>query len=359
MNRSLMLAIALAILAILWMVSGTFSEKEVSPAKHGEASAESAQNMPVFKVKTERMTARKMQDEITLQGAVEAAREIEVRAETQGIIEQIHARKGDSLNAGQAILSLAMNDRQARLEKAKAALSVKQIELASSQSLKDKNMISENQHQQRLADLVSAQAEVKAIEVEIAQTQIRAAFKGVLNEVHVELGDYVSPGSALATLVDQEMVTIATEVPQQHIASLELGQTVKATLLNGTGLTGKLNYISASAHPKTRTFRIEAQAPNMAGVRHFGQSARVRLFLGERSAYYLSASLLNLSSDGRLQIKTLDAENKVRSHDVTIIRSDNKGLWLSGLPAEINLITVGQGFVAENEEVQSQTDEIK
>ena len=350
MNRSVILSICMAIIATIWVLSGSFSNSEDKPEESESPQLDGTQKtLPAFKVKAQMLRAEKMQDQIVLQGAMKAAREIEIRAETQGIIDTVYAKKGDKLKAGQAILSLAINDREARLEKAKAELRVRQTELASSKSLKNKNMISENQHQQNIANVVSAQAEVKEIEVEIKQTNISAAFKGVLNDMHVELGDFVSPGSSIATLVDQDWVTITAQVPQQHIAKIRTGQGVEATLLNGVQLRGKINYISASADTATRTFLIEAKAENVAGVQYFGQSARVRIYLGERSAYLLSPSLLNLSNDGSLQIKIVDQENRVASQDVTMIRSDNEGVWLAGLPERIALITVGQGFVSEGE----------
>ena len=360
MNRSVILSICLAIIATIWVLSGSFSSSEDLSEENESSELEATEkSLPNFKVKVQTRFAEKMQDQIVLQGAMEAAREIEIRAETQGIIDKIHARKGDQLQSGQAILSLAINDREARLEKAKAELRVSQTELASSKSLRDKKMISENQHQQNIADVVASEAEVKEIEVEIKQTNISAAFKGVLNDVHVELGDFVSPGSSIATLVDQDWVTITAQVPQQHIAKIRVGQDVEATLLNGVKLTGKINYISSSADLATRTFLIEAKAENIADVKYFGQSARVRIYLGERLAYLLSPSLLNLSNDGDLQVKILDQEKRVISQNVTMIRSDNEGLWLAGLPERIELITVGQGFVSDGETVDPVYDDIQ
>ena len=352
MNRSVVLSICMAIIATIWVLSGSFSSSEDKPENGDNLEGQTAQEtLPVFRVKVQTRLAEKMQDQIVLQGAMEAARTIEIRAETQGIIDKVYAKKGDLLKEGQSILSLAINDRQARLEKAKAELRVSQTELASSKSLKDKKMISENQHQKNVANVVAAQAEVKEIEVEIKQTNISAAFKGVLNDVHVELGDFVSPGTSIATLVDREWVTITAQVPQQHIAKVRIGQNVEAILLNGVKLKGKINYISSSADLATRTFLIEAKAQNTADVQYFGQSARVRIYLGERDAYLITPSLLNLSNDGSLQIKILDQDKRVVSQNVTMIRSDNEGVWLAGLPKQIDLITVGQGFVSDGEQV--------
>lgn len=351
MNRSLILSVCLAIFATIWVLSGSFSSSEESNSDD-QANAQAEKTLPAFKVKVQKRTAQTMQDEILLQGEVNAERKIEIRAETDGVIKQLFASKGDKLKEGDSILSLAMNDRKARLARAKADLRVRQTELVSSKSLRDKNMISENQYQQNIANVVAAQAEVEAIDVEIKQTNITAAFNGVLNDLHVELGDYVSQGTSLATLVDQDWVSLTTQVPQQHIAKMEQGQIVEATLLDGTKLRGKVNYISSSADLATRTFLIEARAENLAGLEYFGQSARIRIMLGERLAHRLSPSLLNLSSDGGLQVKTIDQDKRVVNHNVRMIRSDNDGIWLSGLPETIDLITVGQGFVSEGEVVE-------
>ena len=251
-----------------------------------------------------------------------------------------------------------MNDRQARLARAKAELRVRQADLKSGLSLKTKKLLSENQHLQNVANVVAATAEVKEIEIEIQHTSVAAAFDGVLNELHVELGDYVSPGTPLATLVDDQYITISADVPQQHISKLKNGQKVSATLLNGTQFEGEIFYISSSAQTSTRTFRIEAKAANTMGIKRFGQSARVSIYIGEQLAHKLSPSLLGLNSEGSLQIKGIDQDNRVITQTVEIIRSENDGIWLDGLPKQFNLITVGQGFVSRGDEVNAVIDEL-
>jgi len=361
MNRSLIISITLAILALVWILSGTFSGSEyTNPSDEQHDSALSAPQPKdtktadsLFKVKVKHIAAEPLLDSIELQGSIESAREIEIRAETNGTIIALKSSKGDEVSQGQQILALALNDRMARLERAKAELKVRQVDLKSGLSLKEKNLLSENQHQQNIANVVAAKAEVQEIEVEIQQTSIKAAFKGILDEIHVELGDYVSPGTPLATLVDKQFITLSADVPQQHIAKLVIGQKVRGTLLDGTSLEGKITYISSSADENTRTFKIEAKAPNLSNLQRFGQSARIRIYIGERFAHKLSPSLLNLSSDGLLQVKGLDSEDRVITNTVDIIRSENDGVWLSGLPNKFQLITVGQGFVSPGDLVET------
>jgi multidrug efflux system membrane fusion protein len=356
MNRSLILSISLAALALVWILSGSLSsnsEEEGSVSQQASELDESGNSSPRFKVKVEAIDAKLMLDRIDLQGEIESVRDIEVRAETDGIVTKLKSNKGEHLTKGQQILVLATNDRQARLARAKAELKVRQADLKSSLSLKAKKLISENQYLQNVANVVSAEAEVKEREIEIQRTTITAAFDGVLDELHVELGDYVSSGTALATLVDDQYITISAEVPQQHISKLKNGQKVSAELLNGAKIEGELFYISSSADTRTRTFRIEAKALNTMGIKRFGQSARVSIYLDEQYAHKLSPSLLGLDSDGLLEIKGVDEGQRVITHTVDILRSENDGIWLSGLPKQFNLITVGQGFVSEGDVVNA------
>jgi len=356
MNRSLILSISLAVLALVWILSGSLSNNTEEESKVSQQESELDGNnieSPRFKVKVKPIEAELMLDRIDLQGGIESVREIEVRAETDGIITALKTNKGARITQGQQILMLAMNDRQARLERAKAELKVRQADLKSSLSLKAKKLISENQYLQHVANVVAAEAEVKEREIEIQRTVITAAFDGVLDELHVELGDYVDSGTSLATLVDDQYITISAEVPQQHISKLKNGQKMSAVLLSGVKIEGEIFYISSSADISTRTFRVEAKALNTTGIQRFGQSSRVSIYLGEQFAHKLSPSLLGLDSEGLLEIKGVDEDQRVITQTVDIIRSENDGIWLSGLPKQFNLITVGHGFVSEGDVVNT------
>lgn len=353
MNRSLLISIVMAIVATLWILSGTLKEDETQSAASSELHGKETEDKELFRVTVEQYVAQDYMERIDLQGEIDADRNVDIRVETQGAITRLIAAKGDRMQEGQSILQLAMNDREARLARAKADLKVAEAELKSSLSLKKKNLLSDNQLQQNQAAVMAAEASVKEVELEIEHTRVLSPFSGVLNELHVEQGDYVSAGTVVATVVDDRSLVISTFVPQQHVAKLALGQRVEASLLNGTFLQGGITYISTSADPATRSFKIEAVAKNLPKVMRFGQSARVSILLGNRKAHKLSPSLLSLDSRGGLQIKSVDANGHVIAHAVELLRSENDGVWLSGLPEVLELITVGQGFVSIGEKVKA------
>lgn len=351
MNRSVIIALILAIAASLWVVSGSFSSTEPAQAAHKSSNIQSKPATELFTVRVKAVEAETMFDEIELQGEVLANRDIEIKSETHGTVASLKAEKGDELARGGIILNIATNDRLARLEQAKAQLNVAKSDLAAGSKLKAKRLLSQNQHDRNLANVVAAQATVKQIEVELSQTKITAAFAGMLDELYVEQGDYLSAGDPIARLVDHSGITIRTQVPQQHIAKLKLGQRAKAVLLDGTQVSATISYIASSADSTTRTFTVEAKAKNSAKLKRFGQSARVKIILGERLAHKLSPSYLDLDKSGGLRVKGVEGD-RVVTHNVQMIRNEQDGVWLAGIPEQFDLITVGQGFVADGQQVK-------
>jgi len=355
MNRSLIIAIILTIIAVGWVLSGSHktSKEKVPSIVDTQLTPEK------FRVKVKTIHAETVVDSLYLQGQIEAARDIEIKAEVQGVITRLGNEKGSRLKQGALIVELDVSDRLARLKKTKAELEVRKSEKQAGARLQEKNLLSKNQHQQNMANVLAAEAEVKEIEVEIDKTRVKAPFASVLNDLHVEIGDYVSKGDPLVFLVDDSYVLISADVPQQHIAKIALGQSVEATLLDGLKLDGKISFISTSANPNTKTFRIEAKAENVNNILRFGQSARVTIELGEQKAHKLTASLLDLNSEGVLQVKGVDNKNRVNTHLVDIIRSERDGVWLKGLPEQFRIITVGQGFVSQGDKVEPVDEEVK
>lgn len=358
MNRSVVIALILSVLVIFWVLSGTIgssnSEKPDATASLSsslENIDDSATAKPSFKVIVREMTAVPVADSITLQGAVNPARTITIKAETHGKIEAILVENGSRVTASTRLVTIATDDRQARLDQTQAELKLREAELEAANQLKTKRMISGNQLEQAVANVAAARASVKQIKVELGQTTIRAPFAGIVNERHVELGDYVSAGDPIANLIDDTQVKIVARVPQQHISKLSEGQTLTAELLDGTQIEGKLSYISSYADSATRTFRVEANAKPEANLR-LGQSASVGLTLGELQAHKVSSSVLSLAADGSIFVNAVNENNQVVRHQVDIIKNDSDGVWLSGLPEKLRLIVVGQAFVAEGQTVE-------
>ena len=60
---------------------------------------------------------------------------------------------------------------------------------------------------------------------------------------------------------------------------------------------------------------------------------------------------------GALGVKTVDADDVVRFHEIDVVRAQIEGIWVQGMPEEARIITIGQGFVGEGETVRPQSEE--
>ncbi|BBK43151.1 hypothetical protein STVA_31710 [Allostella vacuolata] len=242
--------------------------------------------------------------------------------------------------------------RPARLAEARALLTQREVEFRASRTLSDRGFRADNQHAVAQAQLDAARAMVTRMEVEIRRTKIRAPFPGVLESRTVELGDYVKEGDTVATLVDLDPVIVVGHLTEIERARVQMGQTGTARLATGQEATLRVRYLSANADSATRTFRIELEATNPDLAIIGGVTAEVMLTVGRVSAHRITPALLALDEQGQIGVKTVGEDDKVSFHPIRVLEDGPDGMWVSGLPERVRLISVGHEFVRAGQTVR-------
>lgn len=348
MNRSYLIAIGLVVILAAWMLSGILGH---TANTENLPSSKSAQPNEPMKVQVRIQHAEPVIREVVIQGQTEPNRTVILRAETSGRVMELIAERGARVKAGEPILRLEMNDREARLRQARALVLQRERDFAAIKKLGQTGYQAETRVNQAMAELEAAKAELERIQLDISHTTIRAPFDGILNEREAEIGAVVAPNDSVATLVDNNPLVVSGQVSQQAISQIRLGQPAKVGLVNGRQAEGTIRYISATADTATRTFRVEVEVANPEAMLTAGVSAEIRIPVETVSTHFLSPALLSLDSQGVLGAKTVNAASKVEFHPVSIVRANADGVWVSGLPEQARLITVGQGFVRTGEQV--------
>jgi multidrug efflux system membrane fusion protein len=249
-----------------------------------------------------------------------------------------------------------MRDRAARLEEAEALIVQTQLQYEAAERLRGQQFVSEAQIAEAKARLIGAQAAKQSILDDIDYTTIEAPFDGVLQERSVEVGDYVQSGDSVAFVVDTDPMIVVGEVNEREVHSLAVGNPGAARLVDGTTVDGTIRYLAPVADENTRTFRVELAVPNPDGALRAGMTAELELSAEEITAHSLSASALALADDGTVGVKAVDTESRVRFHPVEIVGTSNEGISVTGLPREIDIISLGQGFVVEGQLVEAVFD---
>ena len=204
----------------------------------------------------------------------------------------------------------------------------------------------------------SAQANVASAEREIARLQITAPFSGLLESDSAELGSLLQSGDLCGTVIQLNPIMLTGYVPETQISRIETGAKATGKLASGDDVEGEVVFISRAADPVTRTFRIEIRVPNEDLRLRDGQTARIAVASEGTSGHLLPPSALTLNDDGELGVRTVGEGNLVEFFPIELVRDTPSGMWLSGLPDEVQVIVVGQEFVESGVEVKPHVQEV-
>lgn len=348
-NLSLVLAIALSGLLILWMLSGAI----YTSATDQPDFSPDLQEPSLPSVETHMSTAQHYLPSIQLQGQLEPIKHILLNSRIQSYLEEKHVQLGEQVNQGDLLISLDIENRQSQLDRAHAELNAARANLRAVERLIQQNLGSETELLRQRAFTAAAFAEHDRLTQELKHTQVRAPFSGHIEAMPYEVGSSIQTGDELVHLVNTQQLTLFGQVPQQQVKHLQAGLPVEAILLDGRPLHGVVSFVAALAEPQTRSFRVEALIDNPNALRIAGASATIDIQLPAQLAHRFSPAHLSLNAQGSTGIRILDSDNKVVFQEVDILSLDTSGVWVSGLPERVELVTQGAGFVEIGQEVKA------
>lgn len=353
-NQSVFVALAITATLTLWLLSGSGATGSARDASLERAGAD---RPAVTRVRVEVIESQPVSREVVIYGKTEAARDVTLRAEIDGRVVAIGATRGARVAKGDMIVRLDVRDREARLQKARALVDQREIQYQAAKRLQSKNFQSQTDVAEALANLESARAEVTRVEVEIANSILVAPFDGVLHTRPVEIGDFVAEGNEIARIIELDPILVTGDVTQQELGSVSVGKLGDARLITGETLHGTVRYVAAEADQATRTFRVELEVENADQSIVSGTTAEMHIPAETVYAHYLSPALLSLDARDQVGVKSVDDDGRVVFHPVDVVRSGADGVWVTGLPKRVRVITVGQGFVREGDRVETQSDD--
>jgi multidrug efflux system membrane fusion protein len=283
---------------------------------------------------------------LTLRGRTVANRNVQVAAETAGLVVSQPLRKGATVSEGETLCRLDKGAREAQLREAEARLAEAQVEAEAATTLSQKGFGAENTRMARDAQLGAAQAAVDLVRLDIERLEIKAPFAGVLESDTAEIGSRLGLGDTCAILIDLSKVKVTGFVSELEVEKIKIGQNAAARLINGREISGEISFISRVSDPETRTYQVEVTLPNPDDSIRDGMTAELHIDLPAQIAHRIPQTALTLDDDGRLGVRVAE-DSVARFYPVTPIREETDGIWVSGLPETASVIVVGQEFVRD------------
>ncbi len=355
MRGTYITATVIALLIVLWLLSGQMgAEKDVEHPTLGDLNRQRdarAQDNAPTRVRVRVVRAEPQVETVVLRGRTENKRTVEVKAETSGRIVERAVERGTEVKEGDLLCRISTEDRDAGLDEARAALEEARIEYQGSLRLKEQGLQSETAIAQAKARLEAAKAQVARRELDLERTRVRAPFAGVVEDVHLDMGDYASTGASCVTIVDLDPMLLVGHVSEREVSRLRPGQQVVGTLSDGREVQGPITFVGYQADPTTRTYPVEVEVANPEYELRSGITARIRVPVDRIMAHKVSPALFTLDDEGNIGVRTVSTDNRVEFHRVEIVHEEQGGVWVTGLPEVATIITVGQELVVAGQDV--------
>lgn len=328
--------------------------RESAPGQDADAAAQqelpaAERNVPERSVGVVAMrsTAQPIDRAVILRGRTEATREVEVRAETSGRVISEPLRKGGSVDTDQILCELDPGTRRVALAEAQARLAEAQLQNTAADRLSQDGFATETRAASARAVLQGAEAAVAAAEAELGRLAIKAPFEGLLETDTAELGSLLQPGALCATIVQLDPIRLVGFVPEIDVDKVVTGAMAGARLTSGREIAGRVSFVSRTADPATRTFRVEVTVANANLSIRDGQTAEIGIAATGTEAHLVPGSALTLDDSGAIGLRTVDGDSRALFVPISVVRDTAQGLWVTGLPETVDLIVVGQEFVRD------------
>ncbi len=290
-KRILALAIGLALVAAA-CTEGEAPSGAKDSAPSPAPNSGTALSTPV-QVRIASVQSAKLNWQASVPGVVEAFRKAVVAAEVDARVISRSVEPGDPVQAGQPLILL--DDERARIARDQAAADVRRSEANAAQAdselvrgrdLFARQFISEDRLdalrfavRRNRAQAVAAKAQLAAAQRALADATVRAPFAGTAEQIHVQVGDYLKRGAAVATVADFSLARVRAGVTASEANRLTGAETAELALdaLGGRRLTGRIQSVARLSEPASGTYPVEIWVEDRDGVLREGMVATVHV----------------------------------------------------------------------------------
>jgi len=234
-------------------------------------------------------------------GTVAPVQGVTVSADMPGIVERIGFESGDAVRQGDVLVELDTRQERAQLAAAQAERVLAGRIVKRMQAMWDQGVISRTDYDRATAEDERAAARVGEIRAAIERKTIRAPFSGIAGIRQVNLGQYLSPGSAVVPLQSLDPIYVNFGVPQQEASGVRVGRDVRITIdqLADNAFAGRITAIDSVVDEGTRNVQVQATLANPDGALRPGMFVQAEVSLGAtRSAVALPASAISYAPYG-------------------------------------------------------------
>ena len=271
---------------------------------------------------------------VSVLGQTEGGREVDVRPQVSGIVEEVLFKEGLSVKEGdilyridQAPFKAKLNSAAAARRQAEADLAQAKRELARSEKLYKSGAGSQKEYDDALSARKVAQAALEAriaeehdASISLGWTQVRAPASGLTGKTLVNPGALVTQQTSVLTSITQHDDVRVVFAPSERVlngARITTENRVVLTDEAGKTYPAKLDFVAQSINPDNNTLLLRARLEDNAGLMP-GAFVRAQLMIGTReNAVRVPQKAITQEPDGSYSV-FLFKDGKAVSRTVTV-----------------------------------------
>jgi membrane fusion protein (multidrug efflux system) len=291
---------------------------------------------------------------------IKSVRNIEIRAQEKGYLQNIYVDEGQSVKAGQVLFRIMPKIYEAELLKAQAEAKAAMIELQNAKTLADKNVVSRNEQLMAQAKLEQAKAEVSLAKLHLSFTEIRAPFDGTIDRIPLKLGSLVDEGELMTSLSDNTQMFAYFNVSEPEYLEYQTnikdraGKKVSLVLANNQLFKdrGNVEIIESEFNNETGNIAFRARFPNPDKLLKNGETGEVQMVVPLHQALVIPQKATYEIQD-KIYVFVVGKNNKLQSRNITIA-SEMPDLYVigSGIDEHDKILLEGVQKVKDDETIK-------
>jgi membrane fusion protein (multidrug efflux system) len=291
---------------------------------------------------------------------IKSVRNIEIRAQEKGYLQNVYVDEGQYVRAGQVLFRIMPKIYEAEVLKADAEAKAAEIELQNTQTLADKNIVSKNELAMAKAKLDQARAEVSLAKLHLSFTEIRAPFDGTIDRLPLKLGSLVDEGQLLTSLSDNSQMFAYFNVSEPEYLDYETNSKnrgsskVNLLMANNEPLkyAGTIETIESEFNSETGNIAFRAKFPNPDKLLKNGETGKVQMTVPVKNALVIPQKA-TYEVQEKTYVFIVDKNGVVKSRLITI------GSELPDLYVVTNGLSEGDRILLEGVQKVKDDDKIK
>jgi len=219
---------------------------------------------------------------IDVTGTIDANEKVNLISEVAGRITGIYFNEGTHVNKGQLLVKVNDQDLVASLKQNAYSIALAKQNEGRNKQLLQKEAISQVEYETSLTGLNTLTAQADMIKAQIAKTELRAPFSGTIGLRGVSPGGYLSPNTAIASLVNMDPAKITFSVPEKYQTLIKPGSKISFKVASSRDdINASVYAIEPAIDVNSRTITVRARAANPKGLLKAGSFAKINLALDQ------------------------------------------------------------------------------